>query len=427
MLGFHLRMAWRGLRRQPGLSAMMVVAFALAVGAEAASWAVYDTVTAHPYDDRQDVVFHVQVDDRDPTLLRQHNELIARSGAGLMYLPWRDWQALRRSGITSRETGIVLARMPVGEGTERAQLVDPDFFDLFGARFRSGRPFRGDAAEVVLNGPLARRLFGDADPIGRTIEVSGEAQVVTGVLEDFDPRPRVYDPAGFVAFAPQIFLPVTRAPSLRPRPEIAVAWRPRPPGYDAFLASDEAWVQFWVELPDAARVQAFRAFVARYVAEQRAAGRLRDTPADPLWSLREWQARIFGTAPEAQLLLGLSDLLLVACGLSLMRMHFARALVRAPEVAAHRALGAPRRAVFLQSILESQLVGIGGSLLGLGLGATYNAGIRWLFPSFGVHLALSGVAVGATLATAAVASLLIGVVVAWRLARPPPVLFARGR
>jgi len=70
-------------------------------------------------------------------------------------------------------------------------VVSDDFFDLLGVRVRSGRSFGSsdveNAAPVAIVGAFtAKRLWGSANPIGRTLQlhVSGPPFVVVGVVDD---------------------------------------------------------------------------------------------------------------------------------------------------------------------------------------------------------------------------------------------------
>lgn len=64
--------------------------------------------------------------------------------------------------------------------------TDSTLFDVFTHRFVYGGP-QGALAEpntAVLSLTASRRFFGDADPVGKTFEVSGQTYMVTGVVED---------------------------------------------------------------------------------------------------------------------------------------------------------------------------------------------------------------------------------------------------
>ncbi len=70
---------------------------------------------------------------------------------------------------------------------ERFYWADPTFFDVFSTPFVKGDPRTalGQANNVVLTRSMARKYFGDEDPIGKTINTDNRRDlVVTGVVED---------------------------------------------------------------------------------------------------------------------------------------------------------------------------------------------------------------------------------------------------
>ncbi len=84
-------------------------------------------------------------------------------------------------------------------------LVSQGYFGAIGMRLVSGRWITdGDAREnTVINETMARRVFGDRDPIGQRIERLGRPVLVVGVAAnlkysklDADPGPEIYQPYG---------------------------------------------------------------------------------------------------------------------------------------------------------------------------------------------------------------------------------------
>ena len=65
--------------------------------------------------------------------------------------------------------------------------VSPNFFDVTDADFAAGRPFtdvenRVAASVAVLGANVARALFGDTNPVGRTFLLAGERYTAIGRL-----------------------------------------------------------------------------------------------------------------------------------------------------------------------------------------------------------------------------------------------------
>lgn len=154
-----------------------------------------------------------------PERLASYERIRDRVGA----LPGVQLAALG-SNVPLRNTYFVLEvkaeGRPVmpGEPTPRAvfKTVDPGYFNAAGIPLLRGRTFtstdRADGERVViLNGALAKRLFGDQDPIGRRVAwtgdvlkfigISGDWRTIVGLVGDTrdqgldsEPTPTVFQP-----------------------------------------------------------------------------------------------------------------------------------------------------------------------------------------------------------------------------------------
>lgn len=84
---------------------------------------------------------------------------------------------------------VLVARAGDNESdTVLVEGVTPTFFDIVGADFARGRPFtdlenRAGAHVAVLGASLSKALFGNASPIGRTLTLGGDTYTVVGDLE----------------------------------------------------------------------------------------------------------------------------------------------------------------------------------------------------------------------------------------------------
>jgi putative ABC transport system permease protein len=89
----------------------------------------------------------------------------------------------------------------------RGIIVDPAFFKVFSFPFVKGNPetaFRSPA-DIVMTESMARKYFGDEDPLGETVEVEGQPAVVTGVMADVPPQSTLqFDFASSFAFVAEL-------------------------------------------------------------------------------------------------------------------------------------------------------------------------------------------------------------------------------
>jgi putative ABC transport system permease protein len=90
---------------------------------------------------------------------------------------------------TARDGQILIARAGGNESdTVLVEGASPNLFTIIGAEFASGRPFteledRAGARVAVVGASLARALFGSDSPLGRTLTLAGERYTVVGALQ----------------------------------------------------------------------------------------------------------------------------------------------------------------------------------------------------------------------------------------------------
>jgi len=89
---------------------------------------------------------------------------------------------------TATEGQVLIARAGLNESdTMPVEGVSPTFFSIVGAEFARGRPFtevedRQGARVAVVGANLSEALFGNASPIGRTLTLGSETYTVVGEL-----------------------------------------------------------------------------------------------------------------------------------------------------------------------------------------------------------------------------------------------------
>jgi putative ABC transport system permease protein len=87
------------------------------------------------------------------------------------------------------DTGVLVARAGDNESdTVLVEGVTPTFFDIIGAEFARGRPFTAlenvaGARVAVIGANLSLQLFGTQSPLGRTLTIGGDSYTVVGELQ----------------------------------------------------------------------------------------------------------------------------------------------------------------------------------------------------------------------------------------------------
>jgi putative ABC transport system permease protein len=178
-----------------------------------------------------------------------------------------------------------------------------------------------------------------------------------------------------------------------------------------------------VELPTAAAVRDYRAFLHNYASEQRRTGRFSWPPRTELHDVKDWlmQQAVIPSQVRVNTYIGFA--LLIVCLINAIGLMLARFGSRAGELGVRRAMGGSRADIFLQCLAETAVVGIAGGILGLGLTALGLATDRALLApgesqmSLNILTHLDTGMLAITLAVALASTLCAGLYPTWRASR----------
>ena len=194
-----------------------------------------------------------------------------------------------------------------------------------------------------------------------------------------------------------------------------------PAGWEGILRSECIWTTLWVELPDATAVARYRNTLHNYAADQERAGRFHWPPHTQLRDVRQWLVYQHVVSDEVRILVLVSFSFLLVCMLNAMGLMLAKIVGRAGEIGVRRALGADRRAIFLQCLVEAAVVGLAGGLVGLALTGLGLGGLRILLSaSMAALTRIDTPDVLIALALGVVATVLAGLYPTWRAAQIQP-------
>lgn len=372
MARYYLWLALRSLRRNPVLAALSVLILALGIAACMTSLTLLHLLSADPLPGRSGRLF---VPAFDNSLADRRAE---DTGPRLL-LTYTEVQALQDLTGPTRQAamyGVAMAVQPPRPALpgflETGMATGRDFFALFDAPFVRGSAWSADDDRdgrdvVVLSNEFARRLFGAEEALGRSVTLRERPYRVVGVLAPWRPVPRLWRLPGAGAISPvePFFIPFRNAIERElPNDGWTTCSGTREPGWAQFLAAECNWLEYWVEL-DAAQRPAYRAQLDAHVAAERRRGRMVHAEHAWLKTMAE-RARDFGVVGEdTKLQAGLSLAFLAACLVNVMGLLAARFANRAGEIGVRRALGASRRQVLVQFLVESGVVGLAGAALGL--------------------------------------------------------------
>jgi putative ABC transport system permease protein len=445
MFGYYLRLALKSFSRNPGITALMVIAIALGIAVCVMTLTVYHAMSGNPIWWKNDRLYAVTMDNWDP------NQPLMSSRPDLPpgQLTYKDAQFLLASNIPERKLVMYSTEGVVsGVGTEppaqiATRVTTADFFTMFEVPFLYGNGWTAGADRppqplIVLSRRENEKLFGGVNSVGRTLRWNDREFRVIGVLNDWFPRPRYYDLNGGNFHAPDdAYIPYGWGSVLELlNTEENDCWRPEKlENFRDYEASDCTWQQMWVELPDAASRERFQSFMDGYWAEQRKNGRFERPKNNRLTNVSHWLRDNQVVENDNRVLVGLAFAFLALCLINTVGLLLAKFLNGAPVTGIRRALGASRRQIFAQLLLEVGVVSVLGALLGLALAALGLIAVHHMYAAAHLgerggyqeltHFDVVGVVWAVILAVAA--TLAAGLYPAWRIGRLSPAVYLKSQ
>ena len=334
-----LRYAVRMLRKQAGLTAVIVLTLAVGIGANTALFSVVNAVLLKP----------LGFPDADQ-LVVVNERTAARPNRAVAFPDFLDWQA-RQQSFSGLSASLIIGGVLSGDGeAERVfgRAVTRSFFTTLGTPMQLGRGFTaeedqpGGARAIVLSYALWQRRYArDPGIVGRATNYNGEAYSIVGVL------PATFDLYGRSNANNDIFVPLGRLRDqsfmqTRLDHPVLVFGRLRPA-----VSLDRARA-------DLAGIAA--ALAQEHPGTNRGVG----VTVTPLLEDYVGDMRLTLTV-----LLGASWLLLTIACVNVANLLLARASTRRQEIAVRLALGARRGRIVRQLLTESLLLSAIGGAVGL--------------------------------------------------------------
>ena len=393
MLMHDVRFAFRLLRRDRGFAATAIFVLAIGIGINNMFFTILHahTMRGLPIANADRIVYITTFDDRSPDRAVSHAE----------------FDVIRRS---TRQLEAVAAftsaPVTIAGDAHAAERVDATFvsasaFELIGAAPLAGRSFAADddregaAAVAMLGDRLWRSRYGsDPSAIGRSLVINGAPATIVGIVREA---------SGFPSGA-DVWLPLAHAPRLAAQPREArvlrLVGRMR---NDADLNAVRGEIDGIVNRLMQQSTGVDRSLRPRVIPiNERYFGRL----GDPAW-------RAFIAASVLVALISFANV----ANLMLTRAHR-----RARELAIRSSLGAGRRRLLRQLLVEGVLLAVAGGAAGAVVSV---AGVR-VFSSaipervlpYWVHYSVDGRVIAALIVVSMAAVLLFALLPAVRASRP---------
>jgi len=284
----------------------------------------------------------------------------ARSGSGTApTLTLQDAKAIAElpSIVAVAPTHSGTAQVVYGAGNWRSQVigVTPSYLDVREWRLVRGHPFtdadlRASARVALIGQTVARELFGEEDPVDKTIRLVNSPYLVMGVLapkgQSFDGRDQ----------DDTVLVPLSTAQRKlygSPFPDSVRFMMVKAASEDVMDRVEEAMVAL---LRERHRIQP---------------GEGADFTVRNLSAVADVQAQ---TTRVMSIMLGaVASISLIVGGIGIMNIMLVSVTERTREIGIRMAIGARRRDILWQFLLESVIVSVVGCLIGvaLGIGSAY--------------------------------------------------------
>jgi predicted permease len=361
----NFRYALRSLAKQPLFTAIVILTFALGIGANTAVFSVLNAVLLRPlpFQEPQNLVALGEFDTREKT--DPGTEI--NSISYLDYVDWRDQNQVF-DGVAIYTNQTVSTLTDGNEATHvQGESVSANLFSLLGVQPMLGRTFLPKEDEpgnhvVILSHELWQRRYGaDRGIIGKTVTLDGQQFQVIGVMP-----PRFTFPISVIS--PELWVSMSM---LRESKDGS------PPMAEQ---RDNDFLRCITRLKHGVSIQQAQANIDTITADWH-----RQYPDSKLHTgakiIPEINALVGSTHSALLMLCAMAGcVLLVAC-VNVAHLLLARSLSRNREISIRAALGAGRWHIIKQLLVESIVLGVLGGLAGLLLATWAVDSLKAFLPS----------------------------------------------
>jgi len=434
MFRYYLHLAVRRCRQSLPMVALLSLTMAIGIASCMTALTIFGALSGEPL---PGISPHLQVVAMDA------RETVDKDNNGYdkpdSYLSWVDAKALVDAQRARQQVGLAQSYTQVArpDGKQSSQVMGlmayGPVLSMLGVPLRDGRPWTLEEQTehvpvVVIDSDLAEKLFGAENAVGRSVSMGGHDFRVIGVSAPWKPRTQFLDLArnqgNVLGQSEQFFVPAQAALAAGVGPLTAGEC-----GKGAAIVSFQSaevgkcrWLEVWAALDTPAAVSAYRQFVVGYSDAQHVAGRFVYPPKAALYGVQAWMTANHVVPDDVGLNLALAGAFLLLCLVNVAGLLAARFLRRQADVTIRRALGASRREVFVQHLVETGVLGLLGGVLALPLTwlGLWIVRMQPVAYANAAHFSPSAFAVLLLLSLAV--GLVVGILPAWRVCRQPPAM-----
>ncbi len=432
MFSYYFKLGLNSLRRNPILTALMVITLAVGVAASISTLTILTAMMSDPIPEKSRNLI-VPLIDNGPIEGYETGKDQEQT-----HLPYKDAvhflgskQGVRRTAVYTVAGAVEQSQANLPVIAVAGSATTADYFAMFNVPFLFGGAWRieddASAANVVVIGKaLSEKLFLKENPVGKRIRLFGSDYQIAGVIGQWQPSPRFINvfnnQSGAFVGDEDVLVPFANAIANKKNHD-GSTWcmgDKMGPGFQGLLDSECTWVQFWFEVNNTAERTAVLEYLRGFTAEQRKLGRYMRNNKVQVFDVMEWMTFRGVVSNDRKLSVWLAFGFLLLCLVNTVGLLLAKFSTRGSEVGVRRALGASRAQIFNQFFIETAVLGLAGGALGLIL--TF-AGL-WLLSQQSLQIAavarIDWLMFFATFVLAVSASLVAGIWPTWRACKVSP-------
>lgn len=262
-------------------------------------------------------------------------------------------------------TSIVLMHNNAVFDQNKGSLADPQYFDIFDTKLEKGNVEKAlnEPYSIVLTKSLAKKIFGNESPMGKTLKVfdsSSPLFTVTGILEETDRNTHLKNDF-LISF------------------KTFYTW-------DSFEGDwDYTWNQnayfTYLKLDPLADSKLLKKKIMDFKVEGLKFERHNIEPVEDihLYSDKPYEAEANGSASRISFLLAIALIIIILSWLNYVNLSTAKSLERAKETGIRKVAGAQKPQIIFQSLLESLLLNFLAIIIAIFI-------VVLILPLFNVHI-----------------------------------------
>ena len=431
---YYVGLALRRCRQNVGMVALLVLTMALGIASCMTALTIFQALSGEPLPGISEHLYVATMDAREVA-----DKDTGSYDAPHSYLKLTDARALVDAHRARQQVALAqtYTRIGTADGQHAQQvrglLAYGPVLQMFGVPLRFGRGW--SAAEQAANDPvividsdLATALFGRADAVGRSVAFGNRSFRVIGVTAPWKPHTEFLDlprnEGAVLGQDEQVFVPAQAALAAGEGPLTSGECGKGSPvvSFQSSRLDNCRWLETWVSLESPASVKKWGRFLADYAGTQHASGRFVHKPQAKLYGVTPWMTANHVVPDDVSLNLALAGSFLLLCLVNVAGLLAARFLRRQADVAIRRALGASRRDVFAQHVVETGILGLLGGVVALPLTALGLWIVRMQPVAYGDAARFSPAVFAMLLLLSLGVGLIVGILPAWRVCRQPPAL-----